>query len=147
MNEFIEYHKLDNKVTINRRMLVEAIHDYFVDTDRTKNFHNIEHTNTEKVYAYIAYWLLRRKPIQVIEKFNGCEFINEIFITLCIASSIATEKKITKDQKVHNPSFKVFKELLFNNLKYRHVSQQSLELMVEAFFCGCDFKAYKQSKE
>ena len=139
MNLFIDHNTLAKKVTINRRMLTEAIHDYFVDTVRTKEFHNIEFTNSEKVYAYMAYWLLRRKPMQVIEEFEGCKFVNEIFITLFLSSSIASEKGISKDQRENNPTFRKFQELLFYNLKYRPVSQQSLELMIEAFFCGYDF--------
>jgi len=139
MNLFIDQYNLNNKVEVNRRMLAEAIHDYFVDTERAKKFHNIKHTNAEKVYAYLAYWILRRKPIQVVEKFNGCEFVNEIFITQFLSSAIASEKKISRDQKEKNPTFKKFMELLFYNLKYRPVTQQSLELMIEAFFCGYDF--------
>jgi len=139
MNLFIEQYALKGKVIVNRKMLAEAIHDYYVDTIRVKDFHGIEYTNTEKVYAYIAYWLLRRKPLQVIEEFNGCEFINELFITLALSSSIASEKNIAEDTRENNPAFRKFQDLLFYNLKYRPVSQQSLELMIEAFFCGCDF--------
>ena len=66
MNLFIHEYALAKKATVNRRMLAEAVHDYYVDTIRTKDFHEITYTNAEKVYAYMAYWLLRRKPIQVI---------------------------------------------------------------------------------
>ena len=78
MNLFINQYDLGKKVIINRKMLAEAIHDYFVDTVRTKKFHKIEYTNSEKVYAYMAYWLFRRKPLQVIEEFKGCEFVNRV---------------------------------------------------------------------
>jgi len=139
MNLFIEQYSLKGKADVNFRILAEAVHDYYVDTMRVKDFHKIEYTNTEKVYAYMAYWLLRRKPLQVIEEFNGCEFINELFITLALSSSIASEKNIAKDKWENNPTFKKFQDLLFYNLKYRHVSQQSLELMIEAFFSGYDF--------
>jgi len=139
MNLFIEQFALKGKVIVNRRILAEAIHDYYVDTIRVKDFHGMEYTNTEKVYAYRAYWLLRRKPLQAIEEFSGCEFINELFITLVLSSAIATEKNIPKDKRENNPTFKKLQELLFYNLKYRPVSQQSLELMIEAFFSGCDF--------
>jgi len=141
MNLFINQYELINKVEVNRRMLAEAIHDYFADTQRAKDFHNIKHINAEKIYAYLTYWILLRKPIQVVEKFNGCEFVNELFLTLYLTSSIAAEKNISKDQRENNPTFKKFQDLLFYNLKYRYISQQSLELMIEAFFCGCDFIA------
>jgi len=139
MHLFIEQYDLKGKVIVNCRMLAEAIHDYYVDTIRVKDFHGIEYTNTEKVYAYEAYWLLRRKPLQVIEEFTGCEFTNELYITLALSSAMATEKNIARDKRGSNPTFKKFQDLLFYNLKYRPVSQQSLELMIEAFFSGCDF--------
>ena len=63
----------------------------------------------------------------------------ELFITLSLSSSIATERNISKERRENNPTFKKFNELLFYNLKYRPVSQQSLELMIEAFFGGYDF--------
>lgn len=141
MNLFVEQSNLTNKVEINRRILAGVIHDYFVDTKRAKDFHKIKHTNPEKVYAYLAYWLLRRKPIQVIKIFKGCEFVNELFITMFLSSSITAEKNISKEQKEDNPTFKKLRGLLFYNLKYRPTSQQSIELMIEAFFCGCDFSA------
>ena len=34
MNLFIEQNNLNKKVEVNRRMLAEAVHDYFVDTKR-----------------------------------------------------------------------------------------------------------------
>jgi len=139
LHGFINHNKLNDKVRVDGRILEQAVVDYFVDSVRVKEFHKIKNTNTEKRYAYTAYWLFRRKPLQALKNFDGCEFLNELFITLFISSSIAAEKKISKDRRENNPTFKKFQELLFYNLKYRPVSQQSLELMIEAFFCGCDF--------
>jgi len=139
LHGFINYNNLKDKVRVDGRILEQVVIDYFVDSVRVKEFHNIKNTNTEKIYAYTAYWLFRRKPLQALKNFDGCEFINELFTTLFLASSIATDKNISKDQRDNNPTFKKFQELLFYNLKYRPVSQQSLELMIEAFFCGCDF--------
>jgi len=136
LHGFINHNNLQDKVRVDGRILEQVVVDYFVDSVRVKEFHNIKNTNTEKRYAYTAYWLFRRKPLQALKNFNGCEFINELFITLFLSSSIATEKNISKDQRDNNPTFLKFQELLFYNLKYRPLSQQSLELMIEAFFCG-----------
>ena len=139
MNLFLDEHTLTKKVIVNTRMLIEAVHDYYVDTIRIKGFHHIdEYTNTAKVFAYKAYWLFRRKPLQVIEEFPGCEFINELCITAILTSAMAAEKKIPKEIRADSPSFKKLQDLLLYNLKYRPVSPQSLELMIEAFFSGCD---------
>jgi len=139
LHTFINHYNLNDKVRVDGRMLEQMVVDYFVDSVRVKEFHNIKNTNTEKIYAYTAYWLFRRKPLQALKNFNGCEFINEFFITLFLTSNLISEKGISNTIANNNPTYKKFQELLFYNLKYRPVSQQSLELMIEAFFCGCDF--------
>ena len=104
-----------------------------------KEFHNIKDTNKEKLYAYTAYWLLRRKPIQVKNHFTGCEFINEWFVTVYTMSQVPAARRIDSGKNSENPTYNDFYKLLFYNMKYRPISQQSLELMIEAFFCGYDF--------
>ena len=138
IQKFIKKDNIENNVDYSFRLLKAAIVDYFVDIARVKQFHDIEIINSEKIYAYTAYWLLKRKPLQIKIPYDGCEFVNEKFITSYIMSVISAEKNVTKLWG-NNPTMKTFQSLLFYNLKYRSVSQQSLELMIEAFFCGCDF--------
>jgi len=151
LHAFIEFYKLKGKVIISGRILEQLTVDYFVDSVRIKEFHKIKNTNTEKKYAYAAYWLNRRKPLQVIKPFKGCEFINEFFVATYLSSDIASEEGFDNAARDSNPMFKKFLGLLFYNLKYRNVTQQSLELMIEAFFCGSSFPQtekvnYKQKK-
>ena len=40
--------------------------DYFTDISRLKHFHQAKHINSLKVISYETYWLLRRKPIQIL---------------------------------------------------------------------------------
>jgi len=140
MHIFIKNHKLDGFVRINGRALKEAIIDYFVDTVRIKEFHSIKNTNKEKIYSYTAYWLLKRKPIQIVNYFKGSEFVNEYFVSTYLISAICATKHINNSEKKRNPTFRKFQELLYYNIRYRLVTQQSLELMIEGFFLGCDFK-------
>jgi hypothetical protein len=116
--------------------LKRAVFDYYVDIARIKDFHKIPRVNTEKIYGYTAFWLLKRKPLQVTIPFPGSDFVNELFVTSFLAANILAEKGIGTGTK--NDTFKNFQRLLCYSLKYRHVSQQSLELMVEAFFAGFD---------
>ena len=44
------------------------------------------------------------------------------------------------DKSESNPRLRNFLDLLYYNLKYRHYTQQSLELMIESFFCGYSVK-------
>jgi len=136
---FIDNLSLGDNVIISGRLLKKTVVDYFTDIVRIKEFHNIKNTNNEKIYAYTAYWLLKRKPLQVIKPFKGCEFINELFITFFLLSLSCKTRNIDNDQKKENLTLENFQSLLLYNLKYRQISQQSLELMISAFFCGYNF--------
>lgn len=139
MHAFIKKYNFADNVIINGRLLEQSVVDYFVDSVRVKEFHHIDNTNTEKIYAYSTYWLLKRKPLQVLKPFKKCEFINEGFLTIFLTSNIASEKGFDEKILKNNKAFRKFQELLYYNLKYRPVSPQSLELMIEAFFGGCGF--------
>jgi hypothetical protein len=139
MEIFIVKKGIGQNIIIDRELLKTAICDYFVDIARVKDFHGITKVNTEKIYGYMAYWLLKRKPIQVRLLFPESAFINELFITEFLLSSILAEKNISHTQCTQNAAFAQFQSLLYYNLKYRLVTQQSLELMIEAFFCGYGF--------
>jgi hypothetical protein len=60
-------------------------------------------------------------------------------VTSFLVASILAELGISGETSEKNGVFKKFKHLLFYSLKYRHVSQQSLELMVESLFAGFGF--------
>jgi hypothetical protein len=139
IHKFINTKNITQNVRVDGKILKRAIYDYFVDIARIKEFHKLEKINVEKIYSYMSYWLLRRKPIQVIIDFPGSEFINELFVTGYLVALIFAEKSIDSNAGKTNPTFQKFQFLLFYNLKYRPFSQQSLELMIEACFCGCDF--------
>ena len=110
LRRFIEYNAIDEYVTVNYRALTESVVDYFVDTIRITEFHPVKNPNREKNYSYKAYWLLKRKPIQVIKPFERCEFINELFVTLYLMSLICNARNIDSKKKKttkHSNSFKI----------------------------------------
>jgi hypothetical protein len=138
IHDFINVKKIGGSIRVDTDLLKRAVMDYFVDITRIKEFHEIPEVSSEKIYGYLSYWLLRRKPIQVVGPFPGGGFINELFVTSYLVTNILAEKHIGSDVYGTNKSFYKFQELLYYNLKYRPVSQQSFELMVGAFFCGYD---------
>ena len=77
MHYYLKKRKLGvTKVVINGRILKEAVIDFYVDISRIKSHHhNIVEPSIEKDDAYKAYWLLRRKALQVVKPFDNCEFI------------------------------------------------------------------------
>ena len=137
LDTFIIKEGVGKMVVVDKELVRTAVCDYFVDIARVKDLHRMPLVNTEKIYGYMAYWLLKRKPIQVKVTFPDSVFINESFVTNYLLSNILTDKNISLDRCKNNAAFSQFQSLLYYNLKYRLVTQQSLELMIEAFFCGC----------
>ena len=132
--------KIVRTTTIDTEALKNAIIDYYVDTVRIKEFHNISYTRTEKIYGYMAYWLLKRKPIKTINNFEGSIFINERFVAAYLISNMFAEKSLSYGKINNKAALDEYSELLIYNLKYRQVTQQSLELMIKAFYAGYDIK-------
>lgn len=67
---------------INEFILLSAIMDCLTDIDRVMMFHKIDNPNLYKIYAYETYWLIARKPIQVVidgALDKGLLYINERF--------------------------------------------------------------------
>lgn len=83
MEQYIQRAEYSGKVQIADSVLNQAVIDYFADIDRLKNFHKIDKINYTKIHAYTAYWLLRRKPLQIVEDDDEnmeLPFVNENFV-------------------------------------------------------------------
>jgi len=138
---FLKVKGITENIIVDHFLIRRAVFDYFVDIARIKEYHKMNKVNFEKIYGYTSYWLLRRKPLRVTTPFHGSEFVNELFIASYLISNMLAEENLNGEKCTNNKKFNYFQSLLFYNLKYRPVSQQSLELMIEAFFCGCGFTA------
>lgn len=139
---FIERSQFKDKVRISYGMLNQAVVDYFSDIDRLKNFHHIERINFIKIHAYSAYWLLRRKPIQIIEEDEDSEmaFINENFVASYLLQFLRGEDYgvvIKMDDRV---DYDEFVENLKYVLRYRMVTAQMLETFLESYKAGRCFE-------
>lgn len=140
MAKFIEVNELQAKAVINNDILSHVITDYFYDILRLKEFHmDIQKTNSQKVIAYTAYWLLYRKPIQIIN--NDAEekqlvTVNERFVLKFILDYLSER---TKDKHIllrDNKGLKNFADLLLYYLVFRKHDAQSLEMIITAFLAG-----------
>ena len=138
----IEKTGLEDKLRIDEESFQMAIVDYFADVARLKDFQDIERANVDKIYGYELFWFLRRHPVQLLEGAPGNFDINEKVAIGVFLPRILAEADLPYTEEVQNEEFrarlKVFIDLLFYNLKFRTYTQQSLELMIEAFLCGCD---------
>jgi hypothetical protein len=139
INSFLVNLGIENKVRIDIKSLKMTILDYYTDIVRMRIFQNIEKPNVEKVYGYTAYWFLKRHPLHVKTDFLGCENINERFVISYLSSRMLCELSIAPNKCKGREYLSRFIALLFYNLKYRLYTQQSIELMISAFFCGYRF--------
>lgn len=122
-------------IVLNKLSLGYALVDYFEDIQRLKMFHKVEHVNSIKIVSYTAFWLLKRKPIEVIDCDRQLIYINERFVLQYILTYLSTDGKkhiLGRD----NPGLKSFNESLFYFLKYRTTTAYNLEMIIMAFFAG-----------
>jgi hypothetical protein len=133
---------LKDKLCIDKESFANVILDYFTDVARLKDFQDIKRTNTDKIYGYELFWFLRRHPIQLLKEDPNLYDINEKIALNVFLPRILAEAGLPCDNKNQSKEFQeklnTFIDLLFYNMKYRTYTQQSLELMIEAFLCGCN---------
>jgi len=146
----LEKSGFEDKVRIDEESFQMLIIDYFTDVARIKDFHLIEKINVNKIYGYGIYWFLRRKPIQLIEPIEDNFDINEKVAIGIFLPKILKEAGITYTKETQNEALRkrvaTFANLLFYNMKYRLYTPQSLELMIEAFLCGCEITKMKSNE-
>lgn len=138
--EFIKKECVENKVRINTFVLAHAIMDYFTDITRLKDFHKIEYTNNYKTMAYEINWLLRRKPLQILEdEQESLIYINEKFVLSYTISFLTRNRENNTYCELGDFKQKVlagFIESFYYHLKYRHCDAQSIELALLSFNAG-----------
>lgn len=125
----------DEKVQVNTIMLGKAIIDYIEDVERLEDYSGII-SNITKTYAYSTYWFLKRAPIVPIDPASTDPDILHINERACAAILISKIQK-EKDVKGGTPN-EYFVKLMYYNFKYRIFTPKTLELMIEAYFNGCD---------
>ncbi len=136
--EFIKSNNLEDKVVLNYGMLNVVMLDYFSDLQRLKNFEEIIHTNKNKITAYMSYWWLRRKPLQVIVDTVDDEelvYVNEKFIvTLLTKDFMNANTKLLLSNKQCQQCL----SHIYYHLKYRVYTAQTLEFMLMAADTGIE---------
>lgn len=146
LNELLELYikKRDyqDKVIVSQDILKHIITDYFVDIDRLKEFQEIELVHSSKIYAYLSFWILRHKPIQLLneEGLADMAFVNEDFVCTFLRSYLFSELEGTvllesKQEIVDN-----FVDTLFYYFQYRDYSAKSIELIILSFQAGCAYQ-------
>ncbi len=133
---FINNRDIQSIVSISISVLYNITVDYFADISRIKQFHPIERVNSLKIASYLAYWVYKRKPINInvtltkdqIKNKPYLDSINEWFCAFIIISIIYDMKKKIEHGIGDYTRFHEFIKLLVYNLTYRVVTSQSIEL-------------------
>ena len=125
-------------VICNERIMLNVLLDYFADIFRLKDFHGIENTRTEKIFAYTAAWIVKRKPLQFIHDTDEEKdiFVNERFAVFLILNEclLCGERRFVSEE--NRVKLDEYIDLLLYYLKYRECNPQVLELMIESFKMG-----------
>jgi hypothetical protein len=148
-DEFIKSIGLDpGTVSLPMDLLFEVVLNYYADIHRIKEFHEIERANTEKISAYIAYWILRIKPIQVTlyEKKDEdvYKLINEYFSANTLMAFL-----FDKQLQMFNPAellakWNRFYRQLIYTFHYRPLDPQFFELAVVALLTESPYRVEKK---
>lgn len=138
INEFLEEAGYSEHVECNERILYHVLLDYYSDIQRLKDFHQIVHTKTDKVMAYLIYWIVRRKPIQftAFTKDEKDIFVNERFACYLMYSECTFGKITKKLSPKEHEAYKDYVESLLYYFKYRQINPQTIQLVIETFKVG-----------
>ena len=142
LESFIKRNKYDKNVVIANSVLNQAVVDYFTDIYRLKEFHKIEHINYIKIHAYTAYWLLRRKPLQIVvdnEEDIELAFVNEKFVASYLLQFLRGEHEKVVILENDRQDYIEFVKNMEYFLRYRTVTPQMIETMLESYMAGMAF--------
>lgn len=144
MNRFLKEGHYDEKgASVNTTILGYTLIDYFVDIKRLEDFHQIKNGNSIKIIAYMAYWLLRRQPIQVSEPDSDLLYLNELFVYMFVLDALCVEELGNIIQREES-GLESFKSTFLYFLKFRYYNPQALEMIIMAFMAG---QIYQESKK
>ncbi len=141
MRKFIEETEMQEVAVINEMALTHALMDYFSDVFRLKAYQKIAHVNEVKIKAYETYWLIQRKPIQLIKELDDDKmlYINEKFVLSRLVPFILGKKAYEPMEKESAHAFENFLNTFYYFLKFRRCDAQAIELMLLAFKAGTLF--------
>lgn len=139
-NKFIDERKINKSVRLNSFTLMHAVLDYFTDISRLKKFHQIKRTNSFKIIAYELSWLIRRKPLQILEdEKEELVYINEKFILSYVMSYFTQLVGFDFYDKLEEKNRKAidgYIDSFYYYLKYRNCNSQALEFALLSFGAG-----------
>lgn len=139
MEDYIKRHDLQSQTLISQELLDQTVVDYFVDIYRLKDFHDIKKVNDIKIHAYTAYWLIKRKPIQLSVPATDhpeLAFVNEKMVTGYLMRFLSKDNYDTVILEEKKQDYLDFVNSFMYLLQYRLITPQMLEALLLAFMAG-----------
>jgi hypothetical protein len=136
LDSFIISRGLSDKVRVSDRNLYLAMLSYFSDIKRIKPYHVINDVNDVKIHSYLAYWIMRKKPLQILSDFDSCERVNERFVAFMLTDFLLRDWIDTVLSGEAKEQFENFTKTLYYTFSYRDYSAQSIELVLLGFLAG-----------
>nr|WP_317282946.1 hypothetical protein [uncultured Sellimonas sp.] len=131
---FLESLDITPYVRIDEQILLQAVTDYFTELSPVE-----EADNEAASLALEAYWLLRRKPLQVLEVPDDREFwsfLNEKFVLTRIVSFLSCNPGPLNLDDSSRTAFFQYLDILYDFLKYNNYDAKTLELIILSFHAG-----------
>lgn len=140
-SSFLQSASVSDAVRIDETILMHAVMDYFTDISRIQGFHHIRKISGIKEISYDTYWLLRRKPLQILlpdreKSSESLAFINEKFVFSRVASFLTKNQQDAVLEEETKKNFLDFLDTLYYFLKYRECTPKILELILMGFRTG-----------
>lgn len=114
----------------------EVLLDYIADITRLKDFHEIEKVNSFKVASYTTYWIIKRKPIQLVAEPVGNQHLqdlNEWFgVAIFIALVYDTTRTFSLQDSKSLKKWNDFMDMLHYSFSFRIINAPALELTHQA---------------
>lgn len=138
LSDYIKQHNYEGRLIISQNHVEHIIIDYFVDIDRLKEFQEIEKTNEIKIYSYLAYWMLRHKPLMIVkeDEQDDLVFVNENCVTDFLCSFLFSDPDNVPYVEEEKKKIDEFVKTLEYHLAYRNYTAQNFELVLLAFGAG-----------
>ncbi|GHT54911.1 hypothetical protein FACS1894109_00430 [Spirochaetia bacterium] len=137
LQDFIKKFNYEENVRIDKLILTNVLFDYFADISRLKAFHKIENVNEIKILSYEIFWLLRRKPLQLLNSGKDVVYVNEQFAFCQILHFLNdNDNKNVLLIEDKNKELGFYMDTLYYYLKYRFLDPQAIEFFIVSFLGG-----------
>lgn len=138
INMFITNNGFSEFLIVDSKLLAMTVHDYFININESRQFQSIQHVDEQKIVSCTAYWLLRRKPIQIYNESeqyaNKFATINERFVLLYVldylSDRLGNDHMLLQSQS--NKKIKTMIDMLFYLFIKGLQSAQSLQLIIDS---------------